>query len=59
MKRLNDNNYEQGYYTGFCRYDLNSEIKPGKWDDNYDPFTRPRVEDLLNIDDSKRIGKTK
>ena len=55
MKRLNDNNYEQGYYTGFCQYNLNSEIKPGKWDKETEPFTHPRLESLNTLEDVKRI----
>ena len=41
MDRTKDNNYEQGYDTGFCQQDINSELKPGK-SDTLDPFTIPR-----------------
>ena len=57
MNRTRDDNYEQGYYTGFCQYAINSELKPGKSDASPDPFTSPRRPELDSADsDRRRLG---
>jgi hypothetical protein len=56
MNRTKDNNYEQGYYTGFCQYAINSELKPGK-SESLEPFTSPRTPELDSPDsDRRRLG---
>ena len=56
MNRTKDDNYEQGYYTGFCQYAINSELKPGK-SESLEPFTQPRTPELDRADsDRRRLG---
>jgi hypothetical protein len=58
MNRTKDNNYEQGYYTGFCQYDVNSELKPGKSESSQEFGTSPSRSHRVDwtASDRRRIG---